>query len=210
MDKNYPVQSSNLGVLEEPSWIDLRRYDQSWYDPGRPKWVILLWWLVQAIVFPLTLHAAHSPRRFLLRLFGAQIGQAVVIRPTARFTYPWKVSIGDYSWIGDDVVFYSLDRITVGCNCVISQKSYLCTGSHDIQDPTFRLETSPVVIGNGAWLATDCFVGPGVSIGANTIVGARSSVFKSLPSGYICFGNPCQPKQARSYQNPTLDNLFPT
>lgn len=183
----------DANVLDAPPMVDLRQYDQSWFDRGRSGWVVLLWWLVQAIAFPLTPHSAHAPRRFLLKLFGARIGQGVVIRPTARFTYPWKVAIGDYSWIGDDVVFYSLDQIQIGQHCIISQKSYLCTGSHDMQDPTFRLKTAPIHIGNGAWVATDCFIAPGVQIGANTIIGARSSVFGSLPAGQVCKGTPCRP-----------------
>ncbi|NET35702.1 MAG: colanic acid biosynthesis acetyltransferase WcaF [Cyanothece sp. SIO1E1] len=183
--------------MEAASLVDLRNYDQSWFDPGRPKWVALLWWLVQAIAFPLTLHTAHGPRCFLLRLFGARIGKGVVIRPTARFTFPWKVEIGDYSWVGDDVVFYSLDAIHIGCHCVISQKSYLCTGSHDLKDPTFGLQTAPIKIGNGAWVATDCFIGPGVRIGANAVVGTRSSVFSDLPTQYVCWGTPCRPRYVR-------------
>ncbi len=177
--------------------VDLRRYDQSWYNAGRPKWMILLWWLVQAVVFPITLHAHHGPRRFLLRLFGAHIGKGVVIRPSARVHYPWKVAIGDYSWIGSDVVLYSLDTIEIGSHCAISQKSYLCTGSHDAQDAAFGLKTAPIVIENGVWVATDCFVGPGVRIGANALVGARSNVFSDLPAQQICLGSPCRPQKLR-------------
>ncbi len=180
-----------------PAEVDLRRYDQSWYEPGRPKWVVLLWWLVQAIAFPLTLHAHHGPRCFLLRLFGAQVGKQVIIRPSARFYYPWKIVIGDYSWIGSGVELYSLDWIRIGEHCVVSQNSYLCTGSHDITDPAFGLQTAPITLENGAWVATDCFVGPGVTIGANTVVGARSSVFSSLPAQHICLGTPCRPMKPR-------------
>ncbi|NJN88306.1 MAG: colanic acid biosynthesis acetyltransferase WcaF [Leptolyngbyaceae cyanobacterium SL_7_1] len=183
--------------LEAPSGVDLRRYDQRWFDRGRSGGWILLWWLVQAIAFPLTLHGANGTRVQLLRLFGARIGQGVVIRPTARFTYPWKVEIGDYSWIGDDVVFYSLDRISLGQHCVVSQKSYLCTGSHDLHDPAFRLQTAPIVLGNGVWIATDCFVAPGVRIGSNSVVGARSSVFGNLPAAQVCWGTPCRPHYRR-------------
>jgi putative colanic acid biosynthesis acetyltransferase WcaF len=186
--------------LDAAPLMDLRRYDQSWFDRGRPGWFILLWWLIQAIAFPLTLHSLHGPRCWLLRLFGARIGKGVVIRPTARFTYPWKVAIGDYSWIGDDVVFYSLDEIHIGQHCVISQKSYLCTGSHDFQDPTFKLQTAPIAIGNGAWVATDCFIGPGVKIGANAVIGARSSVFHDLPEQQVCWGTPCKPQYQREVQ----------
>jgi putative colanic acid biosynthesis acetyltransferase WcaF len=158
---------------------------------------VLLWWFLQAVLFPLTPHAFHAPRIWLLRLFGATIGRGVVIRPTVRVTFPWKLTIGDYSWIGDDVVLYSLDQITVGNHCVISQRSYLCTGSHDITDPHFSLQTAGITIGNGVWLATDCFVAPGVHIGANAIVGARSSVFSHLPAGQVCWGTPCRPRYAR-------------
>jgi len=152
----------------------------------------LLWWLLQAVLFPLTPHAFHAPRCWLLRRFGATVGQHVIIRPTARFTYPWHVTIGDYSWIGDDVVLYSLVPITIGQHCVVSQKSYLCTGSHNLHDPHFGLIVAPIVLENGVWVAADCFVAPGVTIGANTVVGARSSVFKSLPAGQVCHGNPCR------------------
>lgn len=180
-----------------PSLTDLSQYHQPGFDAGRPKVIIMLWWLLQAIIFPLTLHASHKPRCALLRLFGAKVGKNVVIRPTARFTYPWKVEIGDYSWVGDDVVFYSLAPIRIGQHCVISQKSYLCTGSHDYTDPTFALVTAPIVIENGVWVTTDCFVGPGVRIGANALIGARSSVFSDMPAQQICTGTPCKPRKPR-------------
>ncbi|MBP0004254.1 MAG: hormogonium polysaccharide biosynthesis acetyltransferase HpsU [Cyanobacteria bacterium SBC] len=182
---------------ETSAWVDLRRYDQSWFDRGRSGWYVLLWWLVQSIAFPLSPHFASGFRCWLLRRFGAKIGRDVLVRPTARFTYPWKVEIGDYSWVGDDVVFYSLDRITVGEHCVISQNTYLCTGSHDLLDRSFGLITKPIVLGHGVWLAADCFVAAGVTIGSNTVVGARSSVFGDLPAGYICLGSPCRPKEVR-------------
>ncbi|MGC9503030.1 hormogonium polysaccharide biosynthesis acetyltransferase HpsU [Baaleninema sp.] len=195
-----PLQSESPDLQAE-SWIDLRQYDQSWFDRGRPGWYVLLWWFVQAIAFPLSPHFASGFRCWLLRRFGAKIGRDVLIRPTARFTYPWKIEIGDYSWIGDDVVFYSLDRITVGCHCVVSQETYLCTGSHDSRDRAFGLKTQPIQLGNGVWIAADCFVAAGVCIGSNTVVGARSSVFGNLPAGYFCVGSPCRPKSPRSIED---------
>ncbi|MEA5551730.1 hormogonium polysaccharide biosynthesis acetyltransferase HpsU [Anabaena cylindrica UHCC 0172] len=184
-------------MTNEKAFVDLRNYDQAGFDRGRPGLYVLFWWLVQAIAFPLTPHPLNILRCALLRLFGAKIGKGVVVRPTARFTYPWKVSIGDYSWIGDDVVLYSLDQIIIGEHCVVSQKSYLCTGSHDIQDPNFALQTASITIGNGAWVATDCFVAPGVEIGANAVIGARSSVFTNMPAGQVCWGSPCRPHYER-------------
>ncbi|MEA5469132.1 hormogonium polysaccharide biosynthesis acetyltransferase HpsU [Spirulina sp. 06S082] len=184
-------------LLDTEPWIDLRNYDQSEYDRGRPSWYVLLWWFVQAIAFPVTLHNFSSIRCTILRLFGAKIGKGVIIRPTARITYPWKIEIGDYTWIGDDVVLYSLDRIQIGEHCVISQKCYLCTGSHDISDRAFALQTEPIFIGNGAWVATDCFIAPGVKIGANAVIGGRSSVYRDIPAAQVAFGNPCRPRYER-------------
>ena len=178
--------------------VDLSKYDQSNFDRGRPGWFIILWWLVQAIAFPLSLHNLNGWRCWILRLFGAKIGQKVVVRPTARFTYPWKVTIGDHSWIGDDVIFYSIDRITIGSHTIVSQKSYLCTGSHNIKEPTFPLMTAPIKVGNGAWVATDCFVAPGVTIGANAVIGARSSVFQDIAAQQVAWGTPCKAQYQRT------------
>lgn len=195
------TESEPTPILDSQPWIDLRKYDQSDFDRGRPGWFILLWWLVQAIAFPLSLHSSHSFRCAVLRLFGAKIGTGVKIRPTARFTYPWKVEIGDYTWIGDDVVLYSLDRITIGSQCVISQECYLCTGSHDMQDVAFNLITAPIAIGNGVWVAADCFISLGVKIGANAVIGARSSVFSDIPEEQVALGTPCHPRYARTLKN---------
>ena len=101
-----------------------------------------------------------------------------------------KLTLGDYAWVGDDAVLYTLGEITIGANSVVSQKCYLCTGSHDFMSQHFDITASPIVIGEKCWLATDVFVAPGVSVGDGTVVGARSSVFKSLPANTICRGNP--------------------
>ena len=189
--------STNISIpTDDEPWFDLSAYDSP-FDRGRPTWFILLWWLVEGIVFPLTLHNFNGIRTSLLRLFGAKIGKGVVLRSSVRILYPWKVEIGDYSWIGDDVYFYSLDRITIGRHSIISQKCYLCTGSHDRNDRNFALEIAPISIGNGTWLATDCFVGAGVTVGSNTIIGARSSIFKDIPAETIAWGSPCKARKLR-------------
>jgi putative colanic acid biosynthesis acetyltransferase WcaF len=184
-------------LIDDQPWIDLRTYDQSWFDRGRSNPIILLWWLVQGIIFPLSLHQMDSWRCAILRLFGARIGVGVKIRPTARFTYPWKVTIGDYSWIGDDVVIYSLDKVIIGSHSVISQKCYLCTGSHDPSNRSFGLKTTPILIGNGVWIAADCFLAPGVKIGSNAVIGARSTIFADIPAQKVAWGSPCRPQYDR-------------
>jgi len=164
---------------------------------GRPSWFVQLWWIVQDTLFRWSPQFMYGWRRFLLRLFGAKVGKKVLIRPTAKVTFPWKVRIGDYSWIGDDVVLYSLGEIEIGDNVVISQRSYICTGSHDYTKVDFPIFAKKVVIEDEVWLATDVFVAPGVKIGRGTVVGARSSVFKDLPPGKVCIGNPAKPVKDR-------------
>ncbi|MFL5731031.1 MAG: putative colanic acid biosynthesis acetyltransferase [Cytophagaceae bacterium] len=157
---------------------------------GRNALVVQLWWLTDSLFFRPSPQLFYGWRRFLLRLFGAKIGRKAIIRPTARITYPWKLSIGDNSWIGDDVVLYSLGNISIGKNSVVSQKSYLCAASHDYMKPSFDIFSSPVTIEDEVWIATDVFVGPGVSIGKASVIGARSSVFRSIEGGFIYAGNP--------------------
>lgn len=172
--------------------IRLDLYRQDGYSRGRNGIIVLLWWLVQGSLFRYSLHPMYAWRRFLLRLFGASIGKGVQVRATARFTYPWKVSIGDYSWIGDFAELYSLDDILIGKHCVVSQYAYLCTGTHDIQDECFRLQTSPIRVGDGAWIASQAFVYPGVTIGEMAVIAARSTVMKVVPAGEVHAGTPAK------------------
>ncbi len=164
---------------------------------GRSSFAVQSWWIVQSTLFAWSPQFLYGWRRFLLQLFGAKIGKKVLIRPTVKVTYPWKVSIGDYSWIGDDVVLYSLGEINIGRHTVISQKSYVCTGSHDFTSLSFDIFAKPVDIGNEVWIATDVFIAPGVCVGDGSVVGVRSSVLHDLPPGKICYGNPAEAVQDR-------------
>ena len=157
---------------------------------GKSKITVQLWWLIQALFFSTTPQFMYGWRRFLLKCFGAKIGKNVIIRPSAKFTYPWKIKIGDYSWIGDDVVLYSLGEIEIGAHTVVSQKSYLCTGSHDYTKNDFPIYSKKIIIEDECWLATDVFVSPGVTIGRGTVVGARSTVIKDLNSNSVYVGSP--------------------
>ena len=159
---------------------------------GRPGWYVQLWWIVEALLFRPSPQFLYGWRRWLLRRFGARVGRGAIIRPTVKTQFPWKVSIGDYAWIGDDVVLYSLGPIVIGNNVVVSQKSYICTGSHDPGQLDFPIFSRPIYIEDECWIATDVYVAPGVRIGRGTLVGARSSVFKDLPAGKICMGSPAK------------------
>ncbi|MBV1930038.1 MAG: WcaF family extracellular polysaccharide biosynthesis acetyltransferase [Gammaproteobacteria bacterium] len=164
---------------------------------GRNVLVVQLWWVVEATLFSWSPQFMYGWRRFLLRLFGASIGSDVIVRPSVKTTYPWKLSIGKNSWIGDDVTLYTLGEIFIGDNVVVSQRSYLCTGSHDYRSKAFDIYEKPIVVESKAWLATDVYIAPGVTIGRGTVVGARSSVFSDMPEEMICLGSPAKPIKSR-------------
>lgn len=164
---------------------------------GRSAVIVQLWWLVQATLFRCSPQFMFGWRCWLLKLFGAQVGRAVRIRPSVKITYPWKVAIGNHVWIGDDVVLYSLGEIEIGDNSVVSQRSYLCAASHDYTQPDFPIYQNKVFIGAQVWLATDVFVAPGITIGFGAVVGARSSVFHDLPPMMVSLGSPAKPIRSR-------------
>jgi len=164
---------------------------------GRSAILVQLWWLVQATAFHGSPQVLYGFRSWLLRLFGARLGKGVKIRPSATVTYPWKVTIGNNTWIGDDVVLYSLGDIVIGSDVVISQRGYLCAATHDYRSPSFDMQASMVSIADEVWVSADVFVAPGVKIGRGAVVGARSSVFKDLPPMMVSVGSPAQPVRPR-------------
>jgi len=167
---------------------------------GKSKILVQLWWIVQGTLFRLSPQFMYSWRRLLLRPFGANIGKNVLIRSTVKILYPWNLTIGDWSWIGDGVTLYNMAEINVGENCVISQNSYLCTGSHDHTKQSFDIFANPINIQDEVWIAADVFIAPGVIIGTGTVVGFRSTVYKDLPPKMICYGSPAKAIKSRLTQ----------
>ena len=147
---------------------------------GRSAFTVLLWDLVNRVLFKPSPKIAYGWRRFLLRRFGATIGRGVLIRSTVSITYPWKLHIGEYSWVGDHSTLYNLGNIKIGSNTVISQHTYLCTGTHDFGSQNFDIIAKPIVIGDGSWVAYGSFIAPGVKIGDNCFLRALSKVTKDI------------------------------
>jgi putative colanic acid biosynthesis acetyltransferase WcaF len=177
------------------SYRDVQRLDTFKVPEGfreRPKWFIFLWWLTRDTIFICSPQPMYGFRAWLLRCFGARVGQGTAIRSTVRITYPWMVSIGNFAQIGDFAELYTLGRITIGDHAVVSQNSYLCTGSHDYKSLSFNIYSKPITIGPQAWVASHCFIGPGVTVGFGAVVGARSTVMKHIPPLKIAYGNPAR------------------
>jgi putative colanic acid biosynthesis acetyltransferase WcaF len=129
-------------------------------------------------------------RRFLLRLFGANLQNTSIVRKTCSIMHPWLLTMGEFSTIGDRVSVYNLGPISIGNHTAVSQDAELCAGSHDYTKPNLPLTRPPITIGSGVWVCAGAFIGPGVTVGDNSIVGARSVVMKDVPPGVIVAGNP--------------------
>lgn len=191
------IESDDKGPILNNKYQDLSRFSVSPGFRGRSGLVVMLWQVVQATAFGLSPQPCYVWRRWILRLFGAKVGSGVLVRPTARITYPWKVVLGCHVWIGDHAELYSLGSIEIGSHAVVSQKCYLCTGSHDANDIAFPLTIKPITIEPEAWIAADCFVSPGVTIGCGAIVAARSTVLADVPAGMVVAGSPATVRRQR-------------
>lgn len=128
----------------------------------------------------------------MLRCFGATIGQGAHVYPSVRISMPWNITIGDCAAVGDRAVLYALGSITLGKSCTVSQYAHLCAGSHDYCRVDMPLTKPPISIEDEVWICADAFIGPGVSIGARAIVGARSVVVKDIAPDSIVGGNPAK------------------
>lgn len=183
-----------LAILRE---LDLSLYDNSDFDRGVPRWKEALWVLASVLFFRTPLPFPSELRAALLRAFGAKVGRAVVIRENVNISMPWRLTLGDHVWIGEDVGILSLAQVTIGSNVCISQRAYLCTGSHDHRRDDFKLITRAITLHDGCWVAAAAFVGPGVEIGAGAVVAAGSVVMTDVAPNTLVRGNPAERRRLR-------------
>lgn len=171
---------------------DLSQYASSKGIRGKSKYYIQMWWIVYALLFKPSPRFMFGWRNFLLRLFGAKVGKNVLVRSSAFISYPWNVTIGNNCWIGEHNYIYGSGKIRIGNHVALGPYVKICSGQHDIHRLSFDTIAKDVTIEDEVWLAADVFVAAGVKIGYGTVVGARSSVFKSLEGGKICVGTPAK------------------
>jgi len=134
----------------------------------------------------------HGWRRFLLWLFGAEVGKEVHVENSATIYFPWNLKVGPWSAIGEDAVVYNLGQITIGEKVTISQRAHLCAGTHDYTAPDLPLLKPPIHVGDQAWICADAFVGPDVNVGDGAVVGARAVVLDNVEPWKVVGGNPAR------------------
>lgn len=193
---DQPPQDGNAGVFQRLDRVAAFPYSRGEYLRR------FAWNLVQATLIRLSPGRAMGWRRFWLRAFGAKVGRRSGIRPTTRIVHPWHLTLEDFVMLGDNVTVYNLGQVTLGEHSVVSQNTHLCAGTHDYTQPELPLVRSTITIGKGVWVCADAFVGPGVTIGDNAVVGARSVVTRDVERGVVVAGNPARVIKKRAMGTP--------
>jgi putative colanic acid biosynthesis acetyltransferase WcaF len=174
-------------------------YNNDWYkkEIGAGKLKQLIWYFTNVLFFINPMNPGSSLKKFLLRLFGASIGKGVVIKPGVNIKYPWKLSIGDYSWIGEKVWIDNLAFVRVGSHVCISQGAMLLTGNHNYSKTTFDLIVKGITLEDGVWIGALSLVCPGIYCKNHAVLAALSVATKDLEPFTIYQGNPALPVRQR-------------
>lgn len=152
-----------------------------------------LWEIVWLTLFkPTPRWSLNGWRLFLLKLFGAKIGKGCRVFPSCRIWAPWNLEMGKYSVLGENVDCYTMSKIKIGNHVSVSQRAFLCAGTHDIRSITLPLVSRPIDIADYVWVCAEAFVGPGCSVGEGSIVAARAVCIKPIGSWLVVAGNPAR------------------
>jgi putative colanic acid biosynthesis acetyltransferase WcaF len=186
----------------------LDNYTLGTYIPGAPYWKQLLWYFIGTPLVESYLLPMSALKVGVLRLFGAKIGQGVRIKPGVRVKFPWRLTVGDYVWIGEDTWLDNIAPITIESHVCLSQGVYLCTGNHDWSHPDFKLIPAPIHIQESSWIAAKSVIGPGVTVGRGAVLTLGGVTGRSLEPMTIYAGNPAQPVRKRGDGQFKIENLI--
>ena len=162
-------------------------------EVGAGKIKQLCWYFTNILFFKNSFIISSTLKVFLLKLFGAEVGIGVRIKPCVNIKYPWKLQIGKYSWIGEEVWIDNLDDVIIGDNVILSQGALILTGSHDPSKETFDFTSLPVIMEDGTWIGARAVVYGGVTCHSHSILGINAVAESNLQAYTIYKGNPAVP-----------------
>lgn len=156
-----------------------------------------IWFLIHALIIESGWMPIMGLKIFLLRLFGAKLGRGLIIKPSVRIKFPWKLELGDNVWLGEGCWIDNLDKIKIGNHVCISQGAHLLTGNHDYTKPSFDYRNAPIVLEDGVWIGAQSIVCPGVTCKSHSILTVGSIATRDLEQFTIYQGNPAVPLRKR-------------
>lgn len=184
------------------STVTRRQVDNASYhttiDIGASRFKQVAWYFMNILFLKNSYNVFSSLKVRLLRLFGARLGKGVMVKPSVNIKYPWKLQVGDHSWIGEGVWIDNLSDVIIGKNVTLSQGSLLLTGSHDHSRTSFDFLSYPITLEDGVWIGTRAVVSGGVTCRSHSILGINSVAEKDLAAYTIYKGNPAVPVITRT------------
>jgi putative colanic acid biosynthesis acetyltransferase WcaF len=178
----------------------LSTYNNSWYRPGSSL-KRFIWFFVNEIFISNPLNPFSGLKVCLLRLFGAKIGKNVVMKPKVNIKYPWKLTIGNNCWIGENVWIDNLANVIIEDNVCVSQGAFLICGNHNYKLSNFDLMIAPITLKEGSWIGAKAIVGPGVTVNSHAVLALGSITSTDLDSFSIYRGNPAVKIKERIIKN---------
>ena len=170
--------------------VNLYKFSTGDFDKGAGKFKLVLWYFVNALFVRASWNPFMGLKIWLLRMFGAKIGKGLVIKNNVIIKFPWKLTIGDYVWLGENSWIDNLDYVTIGNNVCISQGALLITGNHDYTKVDFPYRNAPIVIEDGAWIGAKAIVAPGIRLASHSILTLGTVMTKDTELYGIYQGNP--------------------
>jgi len=184
-------------IPEEQKKVNLASYNNDWYYPGAGAVRRTLWYFINILFFLNPLNPFSAFKVWLLKLFGAQVGAGVIIKPSVNIKHPWLLQLGSHCWIGENVWIDNLAKVSIADHVTLSQGAMLLTGSHDYKQISFDLVVKEIRIESGAWIGAKAIVCPGVSCGTHSVLAAGSVATGNLEPYTIYQGNPAEAKRKR-------------
>jgi putative colanic acid biosynthesis acetyltransferase WcaF len=151
-----------------------------------------LWYFTNAVFLRSSFNPVSSIKVFFLRLFGAKIGKGVVIKPAVNIKYPWKLTVGNHSWLGENVWIDNLDNVIIGNNCCLSQGAMLLCGNHNYKKKTFDLIIGKIMLEDGVWIGSQSIVCPNVTCKTHSVLAVNSVAANDLEEYAVYRGNPAK------------------
>jgi putative colanic acid biosynthesis acetyltransferase WcaF len=170
---------------------DLSKFNNSWYKPGAGSLKRVLWYLINAVFINSSFPISRF-KIFLLKSFGAKIGNGVTIKPHVNIKYPWKLKIGNNVWIGESVWIDNLAHVEVADNVCISQGAFLLCGNHNYKKESFDLMIGEIQLKEGVWIGAKAVVCPGTTCHSHSVLSVSSVATSDLGAYGIYQGNPAK------------------